>query len=834
LTAQLNNIRHTGKVARVANPSTALSSTPAAYGIASAITSFSSDGASATLTSGLGSFAVNKSARLYGLGGRLILFVFALMLIFAAADQAFAAKKVALIIGNAAYKKVSTLPNPKNDAEAVSTMLKSAGFSVVEVRHDLDHRNFTRVLRNFTDHAKTADIAVIFYAGHGIEFGGTNYLIPTDATIERDRDVPDEAISLERLSASIEGAKRLRLIILDACRDNPFERSMQRTIATRSLVSRGLAKVEPPTDTLIAFAAKAGSTAADGSDGNSPFTKALVKHLTVPGLDIRLALGQVRDEVMENTTPKQEPFVYGSLGGATVALVDPPAKPAPPVIVTQPFPPPPVTESLAAEAARAWRDVADSKNCRTLDIFIRRFGATFHGELARDRTDALACNKTATTAPPDTPKPQPAPPQKVEQPQKPVVTVAPKPDIPPQTTVSIPAVCRSDRQIAVAAAGLGGPFVPFRIQPNLTSAKELRSIAFAPDGTRFATAGDDRIVRLWDATSFQLIRELRGHNAEVYSVDFSRDGKKLASTGFDGTVRLWDVPTGNALHVFRAESQPGAVRQFGVAFYPGDKGSFVDSVGVDGQIWIWDVERGRLERKRAGHTDSSDTTIRTISFSPKGNGEFISGGFDGTVRHFLSNGTVQPVKAHTGKVLQVAFAPDGERFATVGVDTSSQVKIWTKDRRLIRSLDGHKGYAVSVAWSKDGRLIASGGGAQDRTVRVWDSQSGRQLHLFSGHAADIEGLAFHPNGKWVVSVSEDKTLKVWSLRSGQEVLTLAAFEGAQYVAYVPGGCHTGSAEAPRFIRLTSRDDRGVERDVAESAKNALFLPTSALPALLGD
>lgn len=262
-----------------------------------------------TIVRDWGDFAVRRFAPRFRLSGQFIFLAFICLFTAGGIDNAAAAKKVALVIGNGSYKKVSALPNPRNDANAVGELLKSAGFSVVEVRHDLDHRSFTRLLRNFSDHASDADIAVIFYAGHGLEVGGTNYLIPTDATIERDIDVQDEAISLERLSASIERAKRLRLIILDACRDNPFERGMRRTMASRSLFSRGLAKVEPPTDTLIAFAAKAGSTAADGSDGNSPFTRALLKHLTSPGLDIRLDFGLVRDEVMANTTPKQEPFV---------------------------------------------------------------------------------------------------------------------------------------------------------------------------------------------------------------------------------------------------------------------------------------------------------------------------------------------------------------------------------------------------------------------------------------------------------------------------------------------------------------------------------------------
>jgi tetratricopeptide (TPR) repeat protein len=148
----------------------------------------------------------------------------------------------------------------------------------------------------------------------------TASLIPTDARLGRDFDVEDETISLDRVLRAMDSARRLRLVILDACRDNPFAQSMKRSSRA---IGRGLARVEPTTpDTLVAFAAKAGSTASDGDGANSPFTAALLKHIATPGLDIRLALGRVYDEVMETTRRRQEPFVYGSLGGRTVSIVD--------------------------------------------------------------------------------------------------------------------------------------------------------------------------------------------------------------------------------------------------------------------------------------------------------------------------------------------------------------------------------------------------------------------------------------------------------------------------------------------------------------------------------
>jgi uncharacterized caspase-like protein len=188
-------------------------------------------------------------------------FLFILLLV---PSVAHAEKRVALVIGNGAYAKVGALTNPPRDADAIQTLLRAAGFSV-ETKRDLGLAAMRRALRDFSDQVRDADIAAVFFAGHGIEVNGNNYLIPVDAILERDTDVEDETVSLERITQSLEQAKRLRFVILDACRDNPFVRSMKRTVGSRS-IGRGLAEVRVLTsDTLIAFAAKAGSTAADGA-----------------------------------------------------------------------------------------------------------------------------------------------------------------------------------------------------------------------------------------------------------------------------------------------------------------------------------------------------------------------------------------------------------------------------------------------------------------------------------------------------------------------------------------------------------------------------------------
>jgi hypothetical protein len=254
---------------------------------------------------------------------RRILFLLPVLLLFFC-QPAWAGNRVALVIGNSAYKNAAPLSNPVNDAAIVEATLKNAGFDVVQTRRDLQAIEMRRTLRDFADQARDADVAVIYYAGHGMEIEGTNYLIPVDATLERDTDVYDEAFSLDRVMLAIEPARQLRLVILDACRNNPFSEKMKRTVGSRS-ISRGLARIEPATaNTLVAFAAKAGSTASDGNSKNSPYAAALVKYIGTPGLDLRRVFGFVRDDVMKATGNRQEPYVYGTLGGDDVPLV--PAK----------------------------------------------------------------------------------------------------------------------------------------------------------------------------------------------------------------------------------------------------------------------------------------------------------------------------------------------------------------------------------------------------------------------------------------------------------------------------------------------------------------------------
>ncbi|MCW2079301.1 putative caspase-like protein [Bradyrhizobium diazoefficiens] len=301
-------------------------------------------------------------------------------------SPALAEKRVALVIGNSAYKNTLRLTNPVNDAALIGDMFKKAGFDAVDVKTDLNASEMRRALREFAGRVRDADMAVIYYAGHGIELDGTNYLIPTDAALETDADVYDEALPIDRVLVSIEPAKQLRLVILDACRDNPFAKTMKRTVASRA-IGRGLAKVEPTSpNTMIAFAAKAGSTASDGDSRNSPFATALADHLPKPGLDLRKAFGFVRDDVLRSTANKQEPFVYGSLGGDDVPLV--PAKPA-------------ATGPQANPQSELRRDYELALQLGTRDgweAFLAQYPEGFYANLAKGQLNKIGAEETRAAA----------------------------------------------------------------------------------------------------------------------------------------------------------------------------------------------------------------------------------------------------------------------------------------------------------------------------------------------------------------------------------------------------------------------------------------------------
>jgi tetratricopeptide (TPR) repeat protein len=223
-------------------------------------------------------------------------------------------RKVALIVGNGAYRSVPKLDKPPRDAMLCAYTLRGLGFQTLILAAYVGRDPFFAALREFGREAERADWAVVYYAGHGMEIGGVNYLIPTDARLAADRDAEAQAVALEQVIAAVSGARKLRLVMLDACRDNPFEKNMQHTIALK-LVSKGLSNIEPEAGFMVVYAAKHGETALDGDSLNSPFALALAREIKVPKIEVRRLFDIVRDDVWKATNRQQQPFTYGSLPG---------------------------------------------------------------------------------------------------------------------------------------------------------------------------------------------------------------------------------------------------------------------------------------------------------------------------------------------------------------------------------------------------------------------------------------------------------------------------------------------------------------------------------------
>lgn len=255
-------------------------------------------------------------------------------------SQAQTDKRVALVIGNSAYVHTGKLTNPKNDATDVAVALKQHGFRVIE-GYDLDKSSFDQKVRDFATSLKGAEVGLFFFAGHGLQVAGQNYLLPIDAKAEGAEALDFEMVRVDVVHRAMERQANTNILFLDACRDNPLSRNLARSMGTRSTeVGRGLAAVESGIGTLISFSTQPGNVALDGTGRNSPFAGALVKQLSTARDDLSAILIEVRNDVMRETQRKQVPWEHSALTGRfyfsaapaamTVPKNDAPPAPTPP------------------------------------------------------------------------------------------------------------------------------------------------------------------------------------------------------------------------------------------------------------------------------------------------------------------------------------------------------------------------------------------------------------------------------------------------------------------------------------------------------------------------
>jgi uncharacterized membrane protein YgcG len=311
-------------------------------------------------------------------------------LIALTASAAHADRRVAFVVGNGAYKNVAPLPNPPVDAKAMAGVLRNVGFEVVEGTN-LTRDKMTEKLLDFGKRAQGADVAVFFYAGHGIAIGGTNYLLPVDADIKSEMDVKlGAAINIDLTLDQTMSDAKVKLVFLDACRDNPFAAKIKSNSATRGVnVQTGLAEMKSGEGTLIAFATGPGQTALDGQEGtNSPFTRALLANITQPGVEIQQAMTMVRAQVNEETNKGQLPWGHTNLIGA-VYLNGAPA-PATGTAVAPAAAPTAVAAAPSTDVElEFWRSIKDSNKPEELNAYLSTYPNGQFRPLALARIAAL-------------------------------------------------------------------------------------------------------------------------------------------------------------------------------------------------------------------------------------------------------------------------------------------------------------------------------------------------------------------------------------------------------------------------------------------------------------
>jgi hypothetical protein len=262
--------------------------------------------------------------------------------------------RVALVIGNSAYENATQLANPSNDASDMARALRKIGFDVVEGQN-LNKRDMENKIREFGHKLDKAGLALFFYAGHGLQVSGRNYLVPIDAKLDRPGDLNFEAFDVNLVLQQMEAEKRVNLVFLDACRDNPLTRTLARSMGTRSAaVGQGLASIQGAVGTMIAYATQPDNVAMDGDGRNSPFTTALLKYIETPGLEVSSLMKRVRSDVVAATRDRQVPWDHSSLMGDVMLVPgDGSTIAAPSPAAPQPSAPPPAPSSASLAPAPA-------------------------------------------------------------------------------------------------------------------------------------------------------------------------------------------------------------------------------------------------------------------------------------------------------------------------------------------------------------------------------------------------------------------------------------------------------------------------------------------------
>jgi WD40 repeat protein len=573
---------------------------------------------------------------------------FAALLIWSLATQASAGDRVALVIGNGAYRHATVLPNPKNDAADVAAALRRIGFDVVEGT-DLDRRAMEDKVREFGRKLDQSSLALFYYAGHGMQVAGRNHLLPVDAKLDRAGDLHLETIDVNLVLAQMEAEKRVNLVFLDACRNNPLARSFAPRLGTRSAsAGPGLASIQSAMGTLIAYATQPDNVAHDGDGRNSPFTAAFLKHVHTPGLEISSLMKRVRSDVVTATNDQQVPWDHSSLMGEVVLV---PARSDQPSFNSAALSPPPsAPRPLPPSPDAVKRQVIDAVARRNLTPSTIKFGSevtklAFSPDsqlLAVGMSGAVELREIAT--------------------QRVVRTIKLGRNSPDAVAFSI------DGLIIATAADSTIKLWEFQSGQLLRTLKghrgSITNLAFTPDGTGLVAADNHGTIRLWDIHEGKQKGTLGDRSYTGHLADSSPDGRSIAWSGVDRMVTVWDFASKRAAHKLHGHRDLVTVAKFS----PDSR--YLASGSSDTAIKIWDLDNKRLLHTLNGHGDRIDL----LAFSPEGHW-LASGAADNSLKIWnLETGELIKSLDVSIYVAALAVSPDGRWLACA--DSESRILLW--------------------------------------------------------------------------------------------------------------------------------------------------------------
>jgi WD40 repeat protein len=727
------------------------------------------------------------------------------------------ATRVALVMGVGDYAKAPPLRNPKNDAACLADKLTRLGFAVTLIT-DETQNTLLQAIEQFNDALASAAVGFVFFAGHGVQIGGDNYLLPKDCEVDGELKLKGSAIPLTFILDGFTRTQKVGIIFLDCCRDNPFAgRSGSRSLRGEY---RGLAKVEAPRGTFIAFSTAPGLTASDGVDGalNSPFTGSLLNHIETPDERISDLMLTVRNEVHRMTGEKQWPWEHSSL--------------------LQPFAFNQRAENLGTEDAEKtnrereeahWKLAEKSRNVDLLESFVTLYPYSRNRALAdaalssmRNRRwykriaiaaaffvavvavgvwyvneKAEARRKEAIREIEFKAKEEKM--MADREADKRVADERSKAER--ETRLKLQASQsnflaefswqQTDREsdpgtgLLLALEGLPDPqssdpnvkerkIVPaarIKLESAMRASSELavlkghenwvQAVAVTPDGKHAVTGSNDNTARVWDLATGAELRVYRGHTNAVYGVAVTPDGKHAVTASWDQTARMWDLATGDTVHEFRGHV--GFVSAVAVT----SDGTKAITASDDTTARVWDLRTGKNTMVLKGHT----SLVVGVAITSDGT-RAVTASFDRTARVWDLNTGAQlaVLKGHKGIVNAVAVTPDGSRVVTGASDGA--LRVWDlPEQKEPREFKVQQGPIHSVAIAPDGWQViitSSDFTTRDHSTRVWGltkragNLEGAELAVLKGHQGAVNAVAVTPDGR-LVTASSDRTVRVWKL-----------------------------------------------------------------------